>query len=68
MGRCWIGPRGDLWCGRSGGGDRARGVVLGGELAGYFVAVFVGAQPVKARLKVRRYPIERGQKPLRMPG
>ena len=58
----------DLWCGQSGGCDRARDLVPGGESDGHFATVFVGVEAVTAWSKVRRYPTERGQKPLRMPG
>ena len=52
----------------SGGVGRARDLVPGGEPDGHFAAVFVGAEAVTAWSKVRRYPTERGQKPLCMPG
>src|SRR6185437_674198 len=65
-GHGWIGQV-DLRCGRSGGCGRASDLVPGGEPDGHFAPVFVGAQAVTAWSKVRRYPTERGQKPLCMP-
>jgi hypothetical protein len=48
----WIG-RADLWCGRLGGCCRARDLVPGGEPAGHFAAVLLGAESVTAGPEVR---------------
>ena len=53
----WLGPGRaaavDLWCGQSGGCDRARDLVLGGESDGHFATVLVGVEVMTAWSKVR---------------
>ena len=59
----WVGLRGPL--GRcSGAGD----LVPGGESAGHFASVFLGAESVAARPEVWGYPAEGGQNRWACPG
>jgi hypothetical protein len=66
-GHGWIGRVGLPWPG-SGRCGRAGDLVPGGESAGHFASVFLGAESVAARSEVRGYPAERGQEPLGVPG
>jgi hypothetical protein len=65
-GHGWIGGR-SVWPGsgrRGGAGD----LVPGGESAGHFASVFLGAESVAAGSEVWGYPAEGGQEPLGVPG
>jgi hypothetical protein len=65
-GHGWIGGR-SVWPGsgrRGGAGD----LVPGGESAGHFVSVLLGAESVAAGSEVWGYPAEGGQEPLGVPG